>query len=137
MPTTPNPYLPLPEDDVDLVARRIIMRRPTWDACIALAERLRADAKLDISAMDVARVALEAGLAAGLAASRAETSRVIPPTLLPGLAARAIDAEDRAAGGACPLHDDCAGCQACWLDGCGPNDPAPTPPAWHDPTLGF
>lgn len=46
----------------ETVARRIVMQRETWERLVALAEELRGERDLEVSALDVAMIALEAGL---------------------------------------------------------------------------
>lgn len=53
-------------DDVnneEMVARRIVMRRETWDQLVLVAEALAATRELEVTPTDVATIALEAGLA--------------------------------------------------------------------------
>lgn len=47
----------------DMVARRIVMRREVWEQLVHLAEALQETRELEVSATDVAVIALEAGLA--------------------------------------------------------------------------
>lgn len=49
-------------DDVDMVARRIIMHRATWDECMRIAEATAATQGAPCTGIDVAVLALEKGL---------------------------------------------------------------------------
>jgi len=53
-------------DAADLVARRIVMSREMWDECVKIADEMTISKGFRVLAYDVATLALEAGLKAGL-----------------------------------------------------------------------
>lgn len=51
-----------PEDAEDTVARRIVMRRGVWEQLVHVATALRETRGVEVTAIEVARIALEAGV---------------------------------------------------------------------------
>jgi hypothetical protein len=50
------------EPDADVVARRIVILRQTWDRCVDIAEAIKRDRGVEVSPTDVLAVAAEGGL---------------------------------------------------------------------------
>ncbi len=92
----------------DTVARRIVMRRSTWDQLTRIADVLREVRDVDVEATEVALIALEAGLAEVQRGLSGSQPRPAASTVTPRATPRAVttDSGRQRRRGSAPRLDD-------------------------------